>query len=898
MTVAAFCRRLLRLLRLHSETTESRGLQRATPPNLHGIADDRRRTRPVQVDLLTVPRKRNGQFAPSAGSVAVRLSEWKEDTLRDLQHALRRFVRHRRFSLAVIAVLALGISATTAMFSAVDAAMLRPLPFPRSAQLVVLDDIGIPIEFGRGQPNRTAQGNHSVMISDVAEMRDVFSHVAAYATGGLNLANPYHPARVRAALVSADFFATLGVSTSIGRTFTASECVPYGPHVVVLSFHLWQQLFAGRNVLGTSVSLGDASYTVVGIMPRNFAFPEASEVWLPMSMPNTSTTYEIFSNVFGAPVIARLAQGITLRVASERLLARWDQVAAAETPASGALGSAHRRAIELRKVGALRPLQFELVGNQRTALVVLLGSTLLLLLIACANVTNLQLSQRAERRPEMAMRLALGASHARITRQLLTENVVLSAAGAALGVALAPVFLGAVRVLMPATLAGVAEAELDLRVLAFAAVLALTTAVAFGAWPAMGTRGHIPQASMASGSRGITSRRVTLGYRMLAGIELSLTSVLLIGAGLMLRSFQRVMSLETGMNTAHVGTFELVLPRTAGDRSHRLQTIDEIVARIAETPGVSAVGVVNELPMRVAPRSAVYIAAQGAPNPKGGNTAVRQLLADSGYFAALKIPLLAGRLFTTADDSLAPRVALINETMAQDFWGTSNPVGRSFTAIGPMPIAVVGVVADVRESLRGSPAKIFPQMYLPIAVQTPENLAIVARATLPPSALLSLMTNAVRAVDPSQAVYNARTMDMVVSESIAPRRASTLLVSAFAAIALLLAAIGVYAVVAHGVARRTRELGIRAALGASGANLVSLVAYDMIWITGCGISIGLAGAWVLAHLLEGMLYNVSAHDLTTFAVVPFVLAIPSAVAALTPAFRVLRLDPADVLRAE
>jgi putative ABC transport system permease protein len=879
-------------------------------------SDDLREEMQLHIDLRAEANRRAGvsdaqaeidarrRFGNQSAVRATARDAWgfagTEQAMRDLRHAFRRLRQRPGFSFAVIGVLALGIGATTAMFSAVDAAMLRPLPFPNAGELVALNDVEVPVDFGPGSPNVKTQADHTILISDVEALHDVFSHIAAYATGGLNVADPDHPQRIKGAMVSSDFFATMGVAPTVGRAFAGLEVAPNGPNVVILSYGLWQRLYAGHDPLGAAVQLGTGLYTVIGVMPRGFTFPDESDVWLPMPVPIVSERLSLFPNVFGSPVIARVAPGVDPRLASVRLLALWDRMAAAEPAIDGKARPGAQRAEEMHRTGAFTPLQRDLVGTQRTALLVLLGATGLLLLIACANVTNLLLAHAAARRHEIAVRAVLGASRLRVIQQLLTESVVLASIGAALGVALAPALLGAARVLIPAQLAGIAPAQIDVRVLAFATLLAGITGVGFGLWPAIGITGESPAETIKTGGRTATSRSATVGRRILAGAELALTVILLVGSGLMLRSFQRVMSLDTGMETHRVGTLEMVMPHSAGDRAHRLQKIDDIVTRISAMPGVSAVGAVNELPMRVANRIAVYITARGTPNPnpKRGGSAVRSLLASPGYFDAMGIPLKRGRLFTASDDSLAPRVAIINEKMAKEFWGDADPVGRTFTAMDTTPLTVIGIVADVRESLRGSRMETFAQMYTPITERTPESIAIVARGPLGAAQLLARMSEAVRAVDRSQAIYNVKMMDEIVSNSLAPRRANTLLVSIFAIIALVLSAIGVYAVVSHGVAQRTRELGIRTALGATGRDLLSLVARDMAWVTATGLAVGICGAWALAHVLESLLYSVTAHDTATFVVVPIVLAFAAAVATLVPARRATRVNPADVMRAD
>jgi predicted permease len=594
--------------------------------------------------------------------------------------------------------------------------------------------------------------------------------------------------------------------------------------------------------------------------------------------------------------VARLAPGMSAEVASARLLALWDRRAAQEAPAPGQPKYLGQTVQQLRATGALAPLQRELTGDRRTALVVLLGATLLLLLVACANVTSLLLSQAAARRHEIAVRAVLGATRGRIVRQLLTESVMLATTGTLIGVALAPAMLGTMRALMPLQLSGLAPAAVDLRVLTFAAGLALVTGIGFGLWPALGSTREAPAETIKAGGRAATGRGAGRARRALMGVELALTVVLLVGSLLMLSSFERLMSLDRGMQTERVGTLEMAFGSSAGDRAVRLHRIDAILSHISSIAGVAAAGAINDLPLGGAGGVSVQIRPD-VGQPAGTDFAGgRYLMASGGYFTTMGIPVKRGRTFTAADDSLAPPVAVISESMARKFWPGVDPVGRSFTMMSPDPITIVGVVADVRErTLESDPT---PQMYFPIAEQTPGNVAIVVRSTLPPAALLARMKESVRAVDPTQAIYNVRTMDEVVGNSVAPRRTNTILISAFAVLALLLSAIGIYAVVSYGVSQRIREFGIRTALGATGGELVRLVTGEMAWVTAIGLAAGIAGAWALSRVLTSMIYGVSVHDPWTFTVAPLVLVVPVVVAAVVPARRAARVNPVEVMRAE
>src|ERR1035437_6252288 len=819
---------------------------------------------------------------------------WLENAVRDFRHAIRRLAQRPGFAAAVIGVLALGIGATTAMFSAVDAAMFRPLPFAEPSRLVALRSISVPFDPGPGQPR--GDGVQAVNIVDIREMRDVFSHAAVYAAGGLNLADAVHPARANAGVVTGDFFATLGAVPLLGRTFTESDGVPSGPNIVILSYGLWQRQYGGGEMLGKSITLNNQPYQVVGVMPNGFGFPSESDLWIPMSIPNTFATFSAFRGFLPTSTIARLAPGVGAAAASSRLLALWDRRAAQEAPPAGQPRYLSQKVQQLKSTGALTTLQRELSGDRRTALVVLLGATVLLLLVTCANVTNLLLSQAAARRHEIAVRAVLGASRARIVRQLLTESVMLAASGTLLGVALAPVMLGMMRALMPSELTGLAPATVDLRVLAFATILTLVTGVGFGLWPALGSTRDAPAETMKTGGRAATGHGAGFARRALVSLELALTVVLLVGSLLMLRSFERLMTQDRGMRTERVGTLEMAFGDAAGGRTVRLRMIDGMLARIRSIPGVIDAGAINDLPLRGGGGISVQVRPDVGQPSGTGFAGGRYLMASGDYFATMGIPVKRGRTFTVADDSLAPPVAVISETMAAKFWPGVDPVGHTFMSMAPTPYTIVGVVGDVRElRLESDPA---PQMYFPIAEVTPSNVALVVRSTLSSTALLGRMQEAVRAVDPAQATYHVRMMDEVVDISVAPRRTNTTLISAFAALALVLSAIGVYAVVSYGVSQRTREFGIRTALGARGGDLVRLVTGEMAWALAIGLTSGVAGAWALSRVLTSLIYGVSVHDPGTFAAAPVALLVPAILAALLPARRASRVNPAEVMRAD
>ena len=522
------------------------------------------------------------------------ISRWLHDGWQDVRYAARRLRQRPGFTASVVGILALGIGATTAMFSAVDAAMLRPLPFLRPDELVTLNHINIPFDPGRGREDN----EQSFDITQPMAMRDVFAHVAAYASGGLNLADPERPRRVTAGVVSGDFFATIGVNAARGRTIVSADGVRDAPKVAVISWALWQSDFGGRDVVGSTIPLNNARHEIVGIMPRDFSFPAQSDVWIPMSIPTTPATFEPFRGYLPSVAIARLATGVTPELGEVRLRETWQRIASTFPRIEGRESRIDRLLRGILADGATEPLRATLVADRKTALLVLLATTALLLLIACANVTNLLLSYGAARARELAVRSVLGATRPRILRQLLAESVLLSVVGAAIGMAIAPMILGVLQTMMPARLAGLAPVQLDLRVLAFATALAIVTGILFGLWPAFGaTRGPTVNAIKSGGGHGASASGARRSQRLLVGAEIALAGVLLVGAGLMLRSFEKLVSTESGLKAERVATLELSFQRGTA-QSLRLQRLDAILAELERQPGVVSAGVVNDLPLR------------------------------------------------------------------------------------------------------------------------------------------------------------------------------------------------------------------------------------------------------------------------------------------------------------
>ena len=807
--------------------------------------------------------------------------EIMDSLMQDVRYAARRLRQRPGFALTVILVLGLGIGAATTMFSAVDAALLRPLPFLRDDRLVTLNGITIPLQEITDQ--------HEADISDARALRNLFTAVSAYAAGGINLSDVNAPLRLNVALVTNDLFTTLGVPVAHGRGFSADEGRPDGPKVAVLSDGLWRRQFGGDlSVIGREVRLNDVPYQVVGVMPTGFRFPQETDVWLPLTIPSSFTQFEAFRGWMPSTIVARLAPGVTpgqARPVVKSLIEKYQ--------------SPERRAFPSREP-AVAPLRDVLVGTQKTALLVLLGATALVLLVACANVTNLLLSRALAQRSELALRAALGASRARIMRQLLVESMLLALSGGVLGIAFA---YGGVRVLgavMPPRLAGAAPAEVDWRVLVFSLLVAVLTGLAAGLWPALGasraSAGETIRSATPSSSLG---REGTWTRRTFVVAELALALMLAVGAGLMLRSFQALLALDTGVRPTSVATLELTLPSAAYvSKADRRRFYDGVVSRMGAIPGVTGVAAVNELPLRGQASIAVTVEAVGAPPVPPDQMKMAQLLYTTpSYFSTLGIPVLRGRTFSTPYDSARPPEVIVNETTARQLWPGSDPIGKRLKSFfnGPSP-TVVGVVGDVRPvSLE---VHQIGQMYYNLASSPPSNAALLARGTLPPSQLARQLREVVREVDPRQAVYNVRPMTDVISGAIAPRRTNTTLLTLFGIVAVGLAAMGVYGVIAYGVTRRTKEIGIRMALGAQPGNILSLIAREGIVLALLGIALGAAGAWALRKVVASLLYGVTADDPLAFAGAAAVLFAIAVVATLIPARAALKVDPARTIRVE
>jgi putative ABC transport system permease protein len=815
-------------------------------------------------------------------------AETMDELLNDVRYGVRKLLHAPGFTLAVIAVLALGIGANTAIFSAVDAAFFRPLDFSNPDRLVSLPSIELPLNTaGSGippHPQATAQ------FDDYAKL-DVFQSFAAHAVGGLNLEGGSEPRRAAVAHVSLDFFKTLGRFPVIGRAFTPEEQTPGGPRAAILSHRLWTTQFgAKQSVIGSDVVLNSKNYRVVGVMPADFTFPANADLWIPLPLPLDFEIFDAFKSFIRSSGIARLAPGVTPTQAAQRVLAVQKQFPVGSKIVVN--DSSLRRAVA--------PLQRSLMPQQRrSALIVLMASAGLVLLIACANVVNLLLSRAVGRRREMAVRAVLGATRGRIFRQLVVESVLLSLAGAVVGLLVARLGLTALNGLMSAELTAVAPTQIDPRVLVFTLSIALVTGIVFGIWPAFGaTRGDAGETIKSGNAHGTTSRDGTAVRSGLVIVEVALAIILLVGSGLMLESFHALMSTDAGIKTSHVATAQMTLARSKYTRPSDISAFySSVLDRLRAANSVQSAAAVNVLPLAMQNSIGLSIRTIDGQEARGAQAIYPGYMQVSpGYFETMSISLLRGRDFTAGDDS-STHAAVINKRMADILWPNQDPLGHRFSLGGPnSERVVVGVVADVRTGKLEDPAS--AQMYFSLRDSPNHDINFVVRSALPVSAMNARIVEAVRAIDPKQPVYNPRSMDDVLSNAVAPRRTNTALLVIFGVIAAALASIGVYGVLAYGVAQRTREIGVRVALGAQRGDVVKLIAGQGVVLTITGIVIGVAGAYALSRLLESLLYQVSVHDPRIFVAAPVLLAIVAFIATSLPAFRATRVDPMEALRQE
>jgi putative ABC transport system permease protein len=801
-----------------------------------------------------------------------------ETLIKDVRFAVRSFLKRPGFLVIAVATLALGIGATTAMFTVVNSVLLRPLQFPEPERIVLF--------YGINPRQGITQSNMSMPdIVDWQKQASSFEQIAGFVSGGLFLTAGDETERVRGTGVSGEFFPLFKTNPLHGRTLQAADTQQGGEPVVVISYALWQRRFGGAtSVVNSKIMLNGKAATIVGVMPAGFNYPSDSEAWTAFSLnePDQSRDNRFIS------VVTRLKPGVSMTQAqtemdtiNQRLAQNYGETNSGWTV----------RLLELRE---------SLVGELRTSLLILLGAVAFVLLIACANVANLMLARAVYRQKEIAVRTALGASRMRIVKQLLTESMLLSVVSGVAGFTLS---LGLIRLLIaisPPDTPRVEEIGIDWRVFSVTLAVAVLAGLLFGLFPALQTsRPNLNDTLKDSGQRGsqFGGGRNRAGSLFIVS-EIAFSFILLAGAGLLIKSFLHLRDIDPGFSADNVLAMRLSLPPGKYKQGKpRAQIYKQLIDQVKATPGVKSAGAVLSLPLG-GDTYEVWrgVVREGRPLTHEEQTNAQNLPVTPDYFAALQIPLKAGRMFTDQDDLDSTKVVIINETLAQRLWPGENPVGQRFAVWRDekFPREVVGVVGDTKATLDKEAGS---QMYIPYA-QDPTwgSLSLVVRTNGEPAALAGSVREAIRSIDKAVPTYNLKTMDDVVSASAAPRRVPMLLLSAFAGVAMLLAMLGIYGVTSYYVTQRTHEIGVRMALGAQIVDVLKLVLSRAMALAVIGIGIGVVGAVALTRYLTTLLFGVKPIDVVTFVGVGLVLTAVVFIACIVPARRATEIDPLEALR--
>jgi predicted permease len=808
-----------------------------------------------------------------------------ETFLQDLRYGFRVLLRNRAISAIAIVVLAIGIGANTTIFSIINAVLLNPLPFHKPDQLVWL--------FGTQTQIAEAPVSYADYLDWKARTQKFQNLCAFVGYGSFNLAGQGDAQQLRSVYVAADLFSMLGVQPMLGRNFLTSEDKPDNYYVTLLSYSLWQRFGSDRKIVGKTLKLDGFNYTVVGIMPRDFQFPIVggdwrfpADLWVPLPRSPERVTDR---NTNMLNVVGRLKENVTIQQAQiemNTIAKRMEQEYPATNTGDGI---------------KLLALHKQVVRDSRLTLLILFSTVSVILLIACANVANLLLARSVTRKREVALRIALGAGRYRMIRQLLTESVVLAVGGAALGLLVAYWSLRTLIALSPGNIPRLSDATLDLRVLVFTISVSILTGIIFGLAPALQLSKTDLNDSLKESDRGGTSSVRSGRIRNLLVIsEVALALMLLISGGLLMKSFTQVLRIEPGFDPHNLLTMELAL--TYGkykDVESQVAFFKQVVEHTKNLPGVEAVGGTSILPMTGGESSTIFNI-EGRPSPPENQlpwASFRWVSPD--YFRAMGISLLKGRDFTVRDDKDAPRVVIINERMARQNWQNGNPIGQRIKiryGTEKFVYEIVGIVSNIHHF--GLDKDENPEFYMPIYENPRWFMHMVVRTRTNPMLLTNEIRKVVAKFDKDQPVTNVKTMETVLAESVAPRKLSMSLMLVFAGIALILASIGVYSVIAYSVAQRTHEVGIRMALGAQTSNVLKMILLQGISPVLVGIVIGLGGAWALTRWMQSMLFHVSTTDPLIFILVPLFLILIAALASYFPARRAAKVDPVIALRYE
>jgi len=805
------------------------------------------------------------------------------DSIRqDVAYAVRRLLQSPGFTLVAALTLALGIGATSAIFSVVNAVLLRPLPYPEADRLVQVAALW---------QGRTVAYLSPQNFLDIEAQAKSFERLAATDTSGMTLTGHGDAVRLEGAEVSASFFDVLRARPALGRGFAKGENEPGRTHVVVLGDKLWRERFGGDPaIVGREIQVDREPRTVVGVAPAGFSYPEGAEIWQPLSYDERFRTHS--RGAWYLTVVGRLAPGASVGAAREEVATIAARLAKEYPNEDEGVG------------GTVSGLRESLVGNTKKALFVLLGAVGLVLLVACVNVANLLLARVGGREGELALRAAIGAGRGRIVRQLLTESLLLALVGGAIGALLASGLVDVLLALQPQGVPRLSEVRIDRAVLAFAALLSLATSLVFGVLPALSMSRRATAQALRQGSRGILGgARTRLRGALVVG-QIALAMVLLAGSGLLIRSFTLLRHVDPGFDTKSALSFRFTLPESAyGDDARKVAFHDALAARLAALPGVRSAGAVFGLPL-ASGSFVISFTVDGRPElPPAQQPSLNVAIVTPGYFKTMGIEIVRGRAFAAGDVDTAPHVVVLSEAAVRKHFPGEDPLGKRIRlglGRGPgKPNAggeVVGVARDVKRY--GLAKESAPEIYVAYAQHPVQSMAMVLRTDVPPRSLAAAAERTLHELDAELPVSSVLTLEEIVARSISEPRFYTLLLGAFAATALFLAALGLFGVMSYAVQQRTRELAVRLALGARHPELRRLVVREALVLAGIGLVLGLGGSLLLSRALTTLLYSVSPTDPATLGAVAGLLLATTLAASYLPARRATRIDPVVALRAD
>jgi putative ABC transport system permease protein len=803
----------------------------------------------------------------------------------DFSYAVRTLIKRRGFTAVAVLTIGLGIGANTAIFSVVNTVLWRPLPYPQSERLMMVWVYNPRQGFDKDVTSYPT-------FDDWRTRSRSFERIAAYFGASVSLTGAGDPAQLRGARVTPSFFPTLNVQPALGRWFTEGDAAAGHERVVILDHGLWQGRFGSdRTIVGRTIQLSGQPYEVVGVMPEGFRYPDDATVWLPLAPVEPYKALMESRGSYWLSVIGRLRADATQAAAQAEMDLIAHQLERQYPETNGGQGV------------RLTRLHDEIVGDVRRVLLVLFGAVGCVLLIACANVANLLLTRATGRQKELAIRAALGAGQARLVRQLLMESLVLALAGAGTGLLLAMWSVAALRQTAPPNIPRLTSIAIDLPVLLFTLGIALLTGLIFGVAPAW--RGASANQSAAlkeggrSGGEGSRARHVR---HVLAVSEVAVALVLLVGAGLLARSLAAIAKTDLGFNPRNVLAVSIELPRQQyAEDSKIIQFYEQMIERTSTLPGVRSVGAGSSVLLGPLPGSAA-LSVEGRPPPSNEiNIPVPFDTVTNGYFGTLGIPLTRGRLFGPEDTPAAPARVLVNETFVRRFFPSEDPIGKRVTFGNPQDngtrwLTIIGVVADTRRGGIGRPP--WAELYFPLTQSADPQLIVLVRTAGDPILMARAVQQQVWAIDPAQPVASVRTLEELLARGQANRRFTMMMLGVFAAAALLLAAVGIYGVIAYSTAQRVHEIGIRVALGATRADVLRMVLRDGLRIGVLGALIGIAAAAAASRLLAGLLFGVSAHDPLTFVALAAGLVAVAVLASWIPARRALAVEPIAALRGD